>query len=141
MRPIVRAALVAACLTSPAWAETPLCVSAPTCGPYAFTLASVSETRSYGVFLVAPDDADCPFVRFRIRRPGEPFLGQSPPLRPGQGVVVRMGRGFAPGEHALFIETSGCRGHPATSRRVTLAKASPDHGWRWSRPVASAVLR
>jgi hypothetical protein len=61
---------------------------------------------------------------------GEVFLGHTPPLLPGELAVVRMGRGFPEGVNRVTVASVGCEAHPAATRRVVLAKASPDHGWR-----------
>jgi hypothetical protein len=108
-----------------AMAETGTCTDCGT--PYRFT--SVSETRSYGILIAAPD-VGCGAVRFRIEDDTATMLGQTPPLAPGELAVVRMGRGFAKGDHLLTIAAVGCAASPAATRRVTFAKRSPDHGWR-----------
>jgi hypothetical protein len=95
----------------------------------AYRLTSTSALRSYGVLIAAPDTG-CRFVRFRVDGDGAAFLGHTPPLAPGQLAVVRMGKGFVEGSHTLTISSEGCAARPAATRRVTLAKASPDHGWR-----------
>lgn len=94
-----------------------------------YSLTSTSETRSYGLLIAAPDTG-CRRVRFRVEGEGAIFLGHTPPLAPGELAVVRVGRGFALGEHQLTIAAEGCQAAPAFTRRVTLAKRSPDHGWR-----------
>jgi len=94
-----------------------------------FLLFSTSELRKYGVLIAAPDTG-CRRMRFRVETLGKIFLGHTPPLGPGERAVVRMGRSFPAGEHMLSIATEGCAALPATTRRVTLAKLSPDHGWR-----------
>jgi hypothetical protein len=94
-----------------------------------YSLTSTSEMRSYGVLIAAPDGG-CRFVRFRVERQDAEFLGHTPPLRPGELAVVRMGRGFVEGNHELTISSEGCAARPAATRRVTLAKTAPDHGWR-----------
>jgi hypothetical protein len=97
--------------------------------PTPFDLTSTSESRSYGVLIAAPD-VGCRRVRFRVETKDAGFLGHTPPLAPGELGVVRVGRGFAAGEHPLTIASEGCETPPAATRRVTLAKLSPDHGWR-----------
>ena len=89
-------------------------------------LTSHSAGRSYGIYLEAGADAVCRFVRYRVSGAG--VSAQTRPLRPGDGVVVRLGRGFVPGEHLLAIRPVGCRTAPVVARRVILNKASPDHG-------------
>ncbi|MCU0827588.1 MAG: hypothetical protein MUE52_09315 [Tabrizicola sp.] len=99
--------------------------------PTQFDLTSISENRSYAVLIAAPD-VGCRRVRFRVEAGDTEFLGHTPPLGPGDLAVVRVGRGFAAGEHILTIASEGCDTRPAATRRVTLAKLSPDHGWRAS---------
>jgi hypothetical protein len=93
-----------------------------------YQLTSVSDTRRYGILIAAPDSG-CRRVRFRIEDDGA-MLGQTPPLAPGELAVVRISQGFAAGVHRLTIDAEGCATGPAATRRVTLAKQSPDHGWR-----------
>lgn len=97
-----------------------------------YLLASVSERKTYGILIAAPD-AGCARVRFRVETQARGFLGHSPPLAPGEVTVVRLGRGFAEGDTALTIVPEGCASPPALMRRVTLAKPSPDHGARAAR--------
>ncbi len=99
-----------------------------------FTLRSASETKSYGVLLTAPE-SDCRHVRYRVMAGGV-TLGHTPPLEPGEAVVLRVGQGYAAGDHALVIAAIGCAAPAVAPRRVTLAKASPDHGWRAARVMA-----
>ncbi|MDM7930313.1 hypothetical protein [Tabrizicola sp.] len=94
-----------------------------------FRLSSTSDLRKYGILIVAPKDG-CHRMRFRVQGESEVWLGHTPPLGPGELAVVRMGLGFPPGDHVLTITAVGCDAFPATLRRVTLAKFSPDHGWR-----------
>jgi hypothetical protein len=94
-----------------------------------FQFASTSDERSYGLLIAAPDSG-CRRVRFRVEGAGKAFLGHTPPLGPGELAVVRMGRGFSPGDHSLVIAAEGCATFPAATRRVSFAKPSPDHGWR-----------
>jgi hypothetical protein len=120
--------LAGLCLFFPnfALAEGDICRN--TC-PTSYRLTSTSELRSYGVLITAPDTG-CRHVRFRVDRDGAAFLGHTPPLGPGELAVVRMGRGFVEGTHDLTISSEGCAARPAATRRVTLAKAAPDHSWR-----------
>ncbi|WP_374431279.1 hypothetical protein [Tabrizicola sp.] len=110
----------------------PLAADPATCGwnacPTTISLTSVSAQRSYGLLLAAPE-AGCRRVRFRVEGAGV-VLGQTPPLDPGELAVVRLGRGFPAGPVRLRIAAIGCDSPPAATRRVTLAKLSPDHGWR-----------
>lgn len=94
-----------------------------------FSLQSVSEAKSYGLLLEAPA-GKCRRVRYSVKSASAEFLGQTPPLGPGDIAVVRVGRGFSQGDHVLTIAAEGCADRPVGTRRVTLAKASPDHGWR-----------
>jgi hypothetical protein len=94
-----------------------------------YRMTSLSATRAYGLLIAAPDTG-CRHVRFRVQDLAAGFLGQTPPLAPGELAVVRMGRGFATGDHVLTIASEGCVARPAATRRVTLTKHSPDHGWR-----------
>jgi hypothetical protein len=97
--------------------------------PVSVSFASVSDSRSYGLLIAAPD-IGCRRVRFRVEGAGQVFLGHTPPLLPGELAVVRMGRGFPEGVNRVTVASVGCDAHPAATRRVVLAKASPDHGWR-----------
>jgi hypothetical protein len=109
-----------------------LALAGPAQAEETYLLTSISETRSYGVMVVAPTDG-CRAVRYLIRD-ARGVLGRSPTLGPGEMAVVRLGRGFAAGEHVLRITSSGCAGSVGArsvwARRVVLAKSSPDHGWR-----------
>ncbi|MFM7445454.1 MAG: hypothetical protein ACKO2N_16355 [Tabrizicola sp.] len=96
-----------------------------------YQLTSASDTRRYGILIAAPE-AGCRHVRFRVADERAVPLGQTPTLAPGELAVVRIGRGFTQGVHLLTIDTLGCDAGPAATRRVTLAKRSPDHGWRSS---------
>ncbi|NJM82775.1 MAG: hypothetical protein HC844_09965 [Tabrizicola sp.] len=98
-------------------------------GPTLYRLTSVSDQKAYGLLLAAPAES-CKRVSYRVADASGGHLGHTPPLLPGELAVVRMGRGFSEGEHLLRIEARGCAAGPAASRRVVLAKTSPDHGWR-----------
>jgi hypothetical protein len=104
-------------------------IFAPQAGFTAVWFKSVSERRSYGLLIAAPDSG-CRHVRFRVEGRGQAFLGHTPPLEPGQLAVVRLGMGFPAGENELTIASVGCDVHPAATRRVVFAKIGPDHGWR-----------
>lgn len=130
---------VVVAFASPSAASGPdqaVCAGWGHCPPYTYTLASFSAARSYGVLVAVPDDMTCDLVRFRIRRPGGRTLGMTPPLLAGDVAVLRMGSGFASGNHDLLIEASGCALHPSEARRVLLGRQSADHGWR-IRPAAA----
>jgi hypothetical protein len=77
-------------------------------------------------------------VRYRVLA-GEESLGQSRPLRPGESGIIRIGKGYFAGDHALQIAAIGCAVLPVNPQIVTLGKASPDHGWRASRRQALPV--
>ncbi|MFN7224339.1 MAG: hypothetical protein ACK4MS_09995 [Paracoccaceae bacterium] len=106
------------------------CTGWAACPPYAYTLTSASPGRSYGVLVALAQDAPCEVVRFRVRSDDRPNLGTTPPLVPGQLAVLRLGKGFDAGEHALLIESSGCAVHPSQTRRVILNRLGHDHSWR-----------
>jgi hypothetical protein len=120
-------AVLAALVATVAGADSLTC-RGPDCA-LAFNLQSVSDAKSYGLLLEAPTGA-CRRVRYSVTSAGAEVLGHTPPLGPGDVAVVRMGRGFAEGDHALTIAADGCADMPVVTRRVTLAKPSPDHGWR-----------
>jgi hypothetical protein len=111
-------------------------IDAAGCGargcPTVVSFASASDSRSYGLLIAAPD-VGCRRVRFRVHDDNARFLGQSPPLRPGELAVIRLGRGFPQGQNLVTIASVGCDTPPAATRRVTLAKSGPDHGWRAER--------
>ncbi len=94
-----------------------------------YRLTSASVARSYGILLVAPEEG-CRWVRFRVADARAVHLGQTPPLAPGELAVVRLGKGFTEGDHLLSIDAIGCDARPSATRRVLLAKRSPDHSWR-----------
>ncbi len=104
-----------------------------------FELQSVSDAKSYGLLIEAPE-AGCRKVRYVVRDAAAGFLGHTPALEPGDIAVVRMGRGFAAGDHDLTVKAKGCGLRPAVTRRVTLGKPSPDRGWRASAVAARAEL-
>jgi hypothetical protein len=94
-----------------------------------YVLVASSETRSYGLWVTAPDEG-CKVVRYSVRS-GSTLLGRSPPLRPGDGAMIRIGHGFVVGPHVLSVTGTGCSAPPAVTRRVLLGKQSADHSWRW----------
>jgi hypothetical protein len=102
-----------------------------------FELVSVSDGQGYGLLLAAPD-VGCRQVRYRVEGEGK-VLGRTPSLRPGELALVRMSRRFVAGAHLLSIAAEGCSALPVAPRRVRLAKASPDHGWR-AAAVESVLL-
>lgn len=110
-----------------AFSEPHRCTRA-TC-PNEVRIASVADHKVYGLLLGAPD-AGCRRVRYRVETEGRVLLGKTPVLGAGEIAVVRLGNGFHPGSHTLIVTAEGCGSAPRLSRSVTLAKASPDHGWR-----------
>ncbi|RYI30949.1 MAG: hypothetical protein EON48_05075 [Acetobacteraceae bacterium] len=96
----------------------------------AVVFQSVSALRSYGLLIAAPDSG-CRHVRYRVKS-GDTLLGNTPALAPGELAVVHLGQGFPAGETRLTVASVGCNASPAATRRVVLAKAAPDHGWRIS---------
>lgn len=114
------------CLAESAASESLACGSWPC--EQTYTLESVSAAKSYGLLLQAPN-GDCRRMRYSVRSESAVFLGHTRPLGPGEVAIVRIGRGFSEGGHALTIDAEGCVGWSVKTRRVTLAKPSPDHGW------------
>ena len=107
---------------APAFADPSKAISHP------YVLVATAEAHSYGLWIAAPA-AGCRSVRYVVTSLGA-RLGFTGPLGPGDGAVVRIGRGFAQGDHRLVITAIGCNHPPAEARRVLLAKPSPDHAWR-----------
>jgi hypothetical protein len=99
--------------------------------PTSVRFSSVSDSRSYGLLIAAPESG-CRHVRFRVEDDRSGFLGQSPPLKPGELAVIRLGHGFPKGENQVTVASVGCETPPAATRRVTFNKTGPDHGWRAS---------
>ena len=102
--------------------------------PVAAQFASVSDSRSYGLLIAAPETG-CSRVRFRVEGEGA-YLGQTPPLGPGELAVIRIGRGFPEGRVDVTVKAIGCDRPPSAMRQVTLAKIAPAQGWRASRSLA-----
>ena len=100
------------------------------CGPLSIRLTSVSDDARYGLLVTSPADIACGSVQFIVSDMRRGVVGRTRALRPGEMQVVRIGQGYAPGDHDLQITASGCPVQPAQVRRVRLGKASPDHGWR-----------
>jgi hypothetical protein len=109
------------------------------CNTPIYLLQSTSDERAYGVLATLPADAPCAAARFVVLDMTNRPLGESGLLMPGEQGRVRLGRGFAIGVHPLRMYVSGCEAVPVLVRRITLNKASPDHGWR-SVPVPDAGL-
>ncbi len=122
LRSLFWGALGALASMSPGFTDT----SGKTSHPY--VLAAIAESHGYGLWLTAPDGG-CRSVRYVVTDGGA-RLGFSRSLRPGEGAVVRIGHGFAQGDHILDIIGVGCDDPPAEARRVRLGKPSPDHGGR-----------
>ena len=95
---------------------------------FRYVLAATTEAHTYGLWLAAPAKG-CRSVRYVVTAGGA-RLGFSGPLAPGEGVVVRIGRGFAEVPHNLAITGVGCDQPPAQAWRIRLGKPSPDHSWR-----------
>ena len=110
-------------------ASAPVFADAPKQSDTDFVLTASSDLRNYGVWVAAPHNC-CRVVRYVVASAGR-TLGQSTPLRPGDGALIRIGRGFAIGEHVLKVTAIGCDVAPAEARRVLLGKTSPDHSWLW----------
>lgn len=104
---------------------------------YEVQVASIADDKFYGLLLGSPH-AGCRRVRYRVETETHVLLGKTQPLAAGEVAVVRIGTGFSPGEHTLLVFAEGCCEAPVLSRRVTLRKASPDHGWRTT--PSSALL-
>jgi hypothetical protein len=92
-----------------------------------FVLTSTSDTASYAVLVMAPE-THCAASRVVLSSGGASW--KSPTLAPGELAVVRIGSGFAPGDHAVRMQVLGCDQPAFAARRVILSKHSPDHGWR-----------
>jgi hypothetical protein len=105
--------------------------------PHEVQLASVADDKVYGLLLGAPE-AGCRRVRYRVETTGQVLLGRTPVLAAGEVAVVRIGNGFQTGPHILTVTGEGCSKAPGLSRRVTMRKTSPDHGWRAA--LVSAAL-
>ena len=124
----------------PAFAENPQCglgawcISTQHVGFY-----SVSDAAGYGVVLSAPHDLVCPDVRYRLLAADARAPLDSPPLGAGDVAVLRVGAGFAEGDHALLLVTEGpCTAHAVGVHPVRLSKPWPDHGWRTPLPRIEA---
>jgi hypothetical protein len=128
MQPIAFLAGLILLFASPVSADPPGCQGWRPCA-HVFTLHSVAEGKTYALLVAAPITG-CRRVRYRVETAGARFVGHTPPLAAGEVAVVRLGLGFAPGAHLLRIAAEGCALPPALTRRVTLRKPSPDHGWR-----------
>lgn len=126
-------------LAAPALAEDDAVGCAPAGCAMSVSFDSSSERHSYGLLLAAPMSG-CLRVRFRVTHVHAGFLGQSPPLAPGQLAVVRLGRGFPQGENRVTVASVGCDAPPAETRRVILANTGPDHSWRSARMPGQQTL-
>lgn len=92
-----------------------------------FSLTSTSEAASYAVLVMAPE-AGCLASRVVLRGNGGSWRSKT--LAAGEIGIVRVGRGFAVGNHRFVATTAGCAENATMGRRVVLGKRSPDHGWR-----------
>lgn len=92
-----------------------------------FNLTSTSEMASYAVLVMAPENG-CTAARVVLRGDGGSWKSKT--LAGGEIGLVRIGRGFAVGEHRFVATTAGCAENATLARRVVLGKRSPDHGWR-----------
>lgn len=108
----------------------PIPCKGPGCGQLSFELTSASDRAQYGVLVRSPDQIACQSVQFIVSSDDRGIMGRTLPLQAGDVQVVRIGRGFTAGTHDFQIRASGCPVQPEQVRRVRLAKASPDHGWR-----------
>lgn len=120
------------------------CVSALALWPSAggaetpFLLRSWSDLSLHGLVVQAPEGAAaCRAVRFGVWQ-GQRLVGRTPTLGPGDLAVVRLGRGFGPGNHLLAIRSMGCLAAPVRPRRISLSTPWPDHGWRASVALSAA---
>lgn len=107
--------------------------------PHIVQMDSAAEDRFYGLLLRAPE-AGCRRVRYRVETTGHAFLGKTPVLAAGEVAVVRIGNGFHVGALELVVTGEGCGKAPVLSRRVTLRKTSPDHGWRAALVMAALAV-
>jgi hypothetical protein len=106
--------------------------------PFEVQMASSADDKSYGLLLGAPE-VGCRRVRYRVETTGQVLLGRTPVLAAGEVAVVRIGNGFHSGAHTLIVTGEDCGMAPVLSRRVTLKKTSPDHGWRAALILASMM--
>ncbi len=93
-----------------------------------------SESQAYAVVIEGASQTTCPALRYLVE--GGPRAVVSEPVRDGQEVVVRLGRGFAKGAQQLTVTPLGCASPPAAVRRLVLGKGSPDHSARAGRVSA-----
>lgn len=121
-------------------AVLPQTASAEPMMPRDFPLTSVSDRARYGLLIASPDAVPCSAVQFIIRD-GAGVIGRTQALQAGEVQVVRIGQGFAAGEHALQIAASGCPVQSVAVRMVRLGKPSPDHGWRAAAMMQVVVAR
>ena len=93
-----------------------------------FAFASTALTVQYGLYFAAPTAVTCGQRRYRVYDDTARMLGQTGPLAPGQGAMVRLGAGFAAGPVAVRVVALGCDAAMPDLRWVRLNKPSPDHG-------------
>lgn len=92
--------------------------------PTKVTFTSTSDSRDYGLFVVA-GEGDCPATRYMILGEGVEAISQT--LTPGESAILQLGNGYAPGEHSLTLSAVGCALPPAATRLVFLNQMSPGH--------------
>lgn len=92
--------------------------------PTEVSFTSTSDSRDYGLFVVA-GEGDCPATRYMILGEGVEAISQT--LTPGESAILRLGSGYAPGEHSLTLSAVGCALPLAATRMVLLDQISPGH--------------
>jgi hypothetical protein len=120
-------ALVSLCY--PVAAQEARC-AATGCNTAIYIMRSASDSSVYGMLATLPADAPCVVGRIVAVDMQDRHLGESGLLSPGEQGRIRLGHGFVAGLHPMRLFVSGCAAQPAQMRRITLNKASPDHGWR-----------
>jgi hypothetical protein len=126
---LIWAVLAQVSLCFGAFAQSKLCHETA-CRDDVFLLDSASILRAYGMLMTLPADAPCAVARVVVMDMDDRRLGETDLLVPGEQGRVRLGYGFAAGVHPVRLVVSGCDATPQHVRRITLNKASPDHGWR-----------
>jgi hypothetical protein len=101
-----------------------------TCRSEVFVLHSASDANSYGMLATLPADAPCAVARIVALDMQNRRFGETDLLVPGAQGRIRLGQGFDAGLHPVRLMVSGCIARPIAVRRITMNKASPDHGWR-----------
>ena len=93
-----------------------------------FAFASTALTVQHGLYFAAPAAVTCGHRRYRVYDATAQMLGQTAPLAPDQGAMVRLGAGFAAGPVVVRVVALGCDAAMPDLRWVRLNKPSPDHG-------------